>query len=89
MTPHLTATGNDPVLDAAIRATKPGMAFWSGTAADTKAVCGNCKFHGAPPSRHKRGSEYSARCALYRKFAGKDGKPVPASTRGCKYFESR
>ena len=87
MMAHLTST--NPALDAAIRATKPGMAYWATTSEAPHATCGGCIHHGAAPSRHKKGAPYGAACALFRKFSGHNGKLVPSTTPACKYYETK
>jgi hypothetical protein len=91
---HLTAP--DPELARLIRQTPPeSMMHWSGTCADPTAVCGGCRHFGYETvARNDAGDavvthKFSTRCALYRKYTGRHGKPFNQNTPACKYFQAK
>jgi hypothetical protein len=91
---HLTTL--DRELERLIRQTPEGMMFWSGSCAQRGATCGGCKHFGyeVPELFDDWGNvlsarKYPARCALYRKYTGRHGKPLNPETAACKYFEAK
>lgn len=77
----------------------PGMAFFAGTGPADK-TCGDCAHRGYyRESQTATWSERQGRdvfrtykvtaCAMFKAKSGRNGPPVPAACKSCKYFEQR
>jgi hypothetical protein len=82
----------DPELDARVKATPPGMMFWSGTCDVPGATCNGCIFYGYTTAvRNDSGNtvktiKHPNSCALFHKYTRRHGKPISPDTLACKYF---
>jgi hypothetical protein len=65
-----------------IAATRPGMAFWSGSGPKA-AKCSGCLFWQVDPLRPRT----KPRCEEFRRLTGVAGPPIPGGLRACKYFK--
>jgi hypothetical protein len=64
---------------------RPGMAFFAGSGPFGE-TCGNCKHLDGASNTRKKGN---ARCAMFKKLAGRTGEVVDPRYSACKYFEAR
>jgi hypothetical protein len=75
---HLTST--NPALEAAYRATPPGMAHWAGSG-PVGRTCGQCLYLVGHKRKHHR-------CYKYFQLMGRWSGEIARVTASCRHFEA-